>query len=335
MASSLTLPNVQISYPHLFQRQKMSDGQLGKYSASFTVKCSEKATMEKIESAIAHAISSSNSKSASRKFCIIQESSADGLSIVIRTATNKTPLVVDRRNNKLSESDNPIQTGAYVNASIMFYVQIVEGEPRLVCGLHGVQFLRAGVLLKNMFTLNSVQLSFPHLFEPSAYKPGAPATYQASLLIRPDDSESLRIIAKNILELKESAGGKAVNIPDDKVCFKMNTAVKLGAAYVKKHHILKLYSKKQPIIVDSLGNLITEDNGDIRAGCYVNAKINLWFQDSRHGRRINGCLLAVQYVRSGELRDAPSESAILSDFDKIGTIDDSDEVDKSLIDFSR
>jgi len=59
-------------------------------------------------------------------------------------------------------------------------------------------------------------------------------------------------------------------------------------------------NKSRPQIVGRNKSVpITEEDGVIYAGCYVNVVIGLWAQSNGFGKRVNANLLAVQFVGDG------------------------------------
>jgi len=160
-------------------------------------------------------------------------------------------------------------------------------------------------------TLNNVRLSFPDLFQAKLSKlaaPGSKPSYSATLLV-PKDSALRKEIDKHI----EAA--VAAEIPDKAK----------AAAFIKKwgndtrsscwtdgddkeydgyadHWALKANRKEdkgRPTVVDRQGNPVSETDGLIYAGCYVNAKVDLYIQNGEY-TGIRASLLGVQFVKDGE-----------------------------------
>jgi hypothetical protein len=53
-------------------------------------------------------------------------------------------------------------------------------------------------------------------------------------------------------------------------------------------------------VVDLQGNPLVTTDGKPYAGCYVNANIDVWWQDNKYGKRVNASLRSVQFVKDGE-----------------------------------
>jgi hypothetical protein len=62
----------------------------------------------------------------------------------IKASNNKRPLVIDRDKTPLTEDDNKMYAGCYVNAIIDLWVQQNSWGKRINANLLGVQFLKDG-----------------------------------------------------------------------------------------------------------------------------------------------------------------------------------------------
>ena len=179
-------------------------------------------------------------------------------------------------------------------------------------------------------TLNNVRLSFPDLFAAKLSKmasPGSTPSYSATLLV-PKGSALRKEIDKHI----EAA--VAAELPDK---------VK-AAAFISKygndtksscwtdgddkeydgyadHWAMKANRKEdkgRPTVVDRKGTPVSEKDGVVYAGCYVNAKVDLYVQNSEY-KGIRASLLGVQFVKDGEPFSAGSGVA------KFEALEDEDE----------
>lgn len=67
--------------------------------------------------------------------------------------------------------------------------------------------------------------------------------------------------------------------------------------YKDGNMIIKANSPRPPIVLHPDGRTImTEATNLIYSGCYVNAKIEIWGQANKWGRRVNAKLIAVQFI---------------------------------------
>lgn len=169
--------------------------------------------------------------------------------------------------------------------------------------------------------LPEVRLSFPELERPKAFKndkgevQGEP-TFGATLLLDPSNKAHAAAIAK----IKGEAGRiakeffaegipKAFSQPGCKtLCYgNGNDLDKVYAGYEDMFYVKAKNSNRVPVVGrrknPETGKFTQVVPGDAEwpfAGCYVNATVTLWTQNS-HGRKaINGNLIAIQYVKPGE-----------------------------------
>lgn len=83
----------------------------------------------------------------------------------------------------------------------------------------------------------------------------------------------------------------------------------------------------RPTVVDRDRSPLTDKDGKIYSGCYVNAKVELWVQDNKWGQRVNATLLGIQFVKDGDAFGAGAPPANPDDFpdlDASGGDDDDD-----------
>ena len=159
------------------------------------------------------------------------------------------------------------------------------------------------------FKLENVRLSFPSLFKRAVFE-GKETKYEATLLMAKTDTSNISKVEKAIADLvKEFSINKAA-IPVDKMCFRDGNTVfnKDGEVYegYVDHMSFKASNNKRFQIVDRSNNPISEEDNIIYAGCYVNAFVDVWYQNNGYGRRINGNIYGLQFVRDGELFGASS-----------------------------
>lgn len=147
----ITLPNVRLSFPHLFTPHAMEESQEPKFSATFLFDNVEHAALlDRIDAAIDRLALDEFKKKITFKRCLRDgnekselEGYGDGKSFI--TASNKArPGVVDRRLNPIAESDGIIYAGCYVNATIRLWVQNNQWGKRVNAQLRAVQFLKDG-----------------------------------------------------------------------------------------------------------------------------------------------------------------------------------------------
>lgn len=168
--------------------------------------------------------------------------------------------------------------------------------------------------------LPRARLSFPHLFEPKAFRQGQEPRFEASFLLDPSDKAHAKVIKQiksTAKELAEEKWGK-----------KLPRGLKFGFGdgddkdydgYEGQFYITTA-NKTRPTVVDRDRTPLAASDGRPYAGCYVNGSITLWAQNNEYGQRINANLRAVQFVADGEAFgvkpvDAEEEFNDLSDDD--------------------
>ena len=169
--------------------------------------------------------------------------------------------------------------------------------------------------------LKNVRLSFPSLFKRSEFN-GEQGKFEATFLL--NKKEHAKII--DSIQSDIDAGMKEnfkKKIPADKICLKDGSESSY-TGYGDNVMSLKASNNKRPLVIDRDKSALTEDDNVLYAGCYVDAIVQLWYQDNNYGKRVNANLLGVQFYKDGE-PFADGESADLDDFDDFD--DDEDFLD--------
>ena len=78
-------------------------------------------------------------------------------------------------------------------------------------------------------------------------------------------------------------------------------------------------NKKRPLLMKANKEPLTESDGILYSGCYVNAIIDVWAQDNAFGKRINATVAAVQFLRKG---DAFGGGTVVIEDDDFGDVSD-------------
>jgi hypothetical protein len=147
----IKLPNVRLSFPHLFKPHAMEEGQEPKFSATFLLDVEEHGKLlDHIDATIDRLALDEFKKKISFKRCLRDgneklelEGYGDGKFFI--PASRKTrPAVVDGQLNPIAEEDGKIYAGCYVNATIRLWVQNNKWGKRVNAELRAVQFLKDG-----------------------------------------------------------------------------------------------------------------------------------------------------------------------------------------------
>lgn len=150
------------------------------------------------------------------------------------------------------------------------------------------------------FTLKNVRLAFPNLFRPSEQFDN----FGAQLIIE-KGSANAKAIGNAIDEAaKAKWGAKADSIvkqlkSGNKICF-IDGDTKAEYEGFEGNMALSATNRQRPTVVDKDRSPLTEADGVVYAGCYVNASVDIWAQDNQWGKRINASLRGVQFVRDGD-----------------------------------
>lgn len=181
-----------------------------------------------------------------------------------------------------------------------------------------------------LLQLKSVRITFPELFVARAFQGEGKATFSSIFLIDPKKqkdqvAEIEKIIAeaaKEKWDKKADATLKALKAAD-KTCLhdgdnKSDYEGFPGNLYISSR------TDKKPDVRGKDAKPISNEDGIIYSGCYVNAWIDIYPQDNQFGKRINATLKGVQFVKDG---DAFSGGAPLpADAFSAVEDDDSDEI---------
>ena len=148
--AKIKMQGVRLSFPSLFNTSKFGGADTGKYEATFILdKKTHKAVIADIIKVI-DALSKEELKSKvpSDKLCLkdgdeMGRDEYQGM-YTLKASTKKRPLVIGRDQSPITESDNAIYAGCYVNAIVTIWAQNNQFGKRINAQLDGVQFNRNG-----------------------------------------------------------------------------------------------------------------------------------------------------------------------------------------------
>lgn len=156
--------------------------------------------------------------------------------------------------------------------------------------------------------LRKARLSYPHLFEKSAFNEKAEPKYSARFLISKKDTATIAAVEQAILNAaKDTFGAKADSIlrgiRDDHKAFAFQDGDHPryeGQEGCAGHWILNAKSKTRPSVVDRDGTTpVTESDNIIFGGCYVNASVEA-FAYSNDSKGVSFNLRAVAFNSKGD-----------------------------------
>lgn len=155
--------------------------------------------------------------------------------------------------------------------------------------------------------LSNVRINFPVLFEPKKFANDAAskAAFSASFLV-PKTSPMVKQIEAAILEAaKEKWGAKAAERlklarSKDNVFFRDGDLKAEDYPEQEGHMLASTRTYNRPLVIGADKSPLTEAEGKIYSGCYVNVSFDIWAQDFRGVPRINAQLQGVQFSKDGD-----------------------------------
>ena len=168
--------------------------------------------------------------------------------------------------------------------------------------------------------LENVRLAFPNLWEAKQVNDQGAAKFSAAFLFPPGHpaekavKEALSQVAKDKWGEKAAELYKSLKAKDRLALH--DGATKAEYAGYEGNLFVNATNALKPLVVDGNKQPLSVQDGKPYSGCYVNAKVEIWAQDNKHGKRINASLMGVQFVKDGE-RLAGGSVASEDDFEEI------------------
>lgn len=176
------------------------------------------------------------------------------------------------------------------------------------------------------FLLRDSRLAFPNIWKP--YK----ESFGARLIIPTNHKQiaefkaAMSAVAKEKWPDKHLAIYKALDAADKLALH--NGDSKSEYEGFEGNLFVAANSKVRPTVYGPNREDVTEAEGLIYSGCYVNASLELWAQDNAdYGKRINAQLRGVQFLRKGDAFSGAGTAADADEFDEINAPDESGEPD--------
>ena len=143
--------------------------------------------------------------------------------------------------------------------------------------------------------LKNVRLSFPSVFQRAKFNE-VETKYEATFLL---DKKKNRKEIQEIEEAIDAAIKEAnIKVPSDKRALRDGEDSEYDG--YEGCMSFKSSSNKRPIVIDRDKSPLIEEDNKIYAGCYVNAIVDIWVQNNNYGKRVNGNLYGIQFVKDGE-----------------------------------
>lgn len=168
-------------------------------------------------------------------------------------------------------------------------------------------------------SLKNVRLAFPQLFTAKADKNGN-LKFSATLIFAPDHPAYKAIKAAEqevgLEKWKDKWKGIEKQIATkDRMALHDGDAKEQYDGYAGNYFV-NASNKVRPLAIDRDKSALSEEDGKLYAGCFVNASIELWAQDNEHGKAINCSLRGVQFASDGDAF-AAGGSASEDEFDEV------------------
>lgn len=177
--------------------------------------------------------------------------------------------------------------------------------------------------------LKNVRLSFPGLFEATAFKPGDELKYKATFLVPKGSQQEKEIeaaIKATLVEFPKCGAKRAdavlnqIRHNPNKFCFQDGDTKE----YDGYAGMMALTAKNsaRPLLIDRDKTPLTAADGKPYAGCYVNASVEIFAYDSS-GIGISASLKGVQFVRDGDAFGGGAPASA-DEFDDLGVEEEAD-----------
>lgn len=174
--------------------------------------------------------------------------------------------------------------------------------------------------------LKSVRLAFPKLFTAEQVNGQGEFKFSAAfpIVLDSDNAKALEAACKAVGKEKWKDKADAIYaklVEDNRVCFSKKEKTSTSGDVFDGfggHGYVNASSKTRPTVLDRNPQVqLVEADGRPYGGCYVNASIEIWAQDNKHGKRLNATLRGVQFVKDGDafVGGAPASS---DEFDDLG-----------------
>jgi len=160
--------------------------------------------------------------------------------------------------------------------------------------------------------LNNVRLSYEHIFTPSAFDDSQDAKYSAVLIIPKDHSE-LAALKQAFVEagaekfptlFNGNAWPKGVTCAlkdGDKDTNQNGEVLSEKNPEYANSYILTANSSRRPLVVDRNKSALTEQDGKIYSGCYINVLLGIGgYEFGKLKKGVKAYLNGVQFFADGE-----------------------------------
>ncbi len=172
--------------------------------------------------------------------------------------------------------------------------------------------------------LKLVRTSYLYVFEPYKGDDDSKGSYCSHLLFAPTHAQAPEVNAAIVEvgqqfwkdewpQVLEELRGK------DRLCLHRGEVGKPGQAAYKGMLYLSSNNRNRPTVVDGNRNPLSAKDGIVYSGCWVNAIVSIWAQQSpKWGKRINCELNGIQFARDDERLSGGGRAAAAEEFGVAG-----------------
>lgn len=176
--------------------------------------------------------------------------------------------------------------------------------------------------------INNVRLAFPALWEavPASKEQNAKLKFQGTFIVDPKSPAHTALMDTIKKVAQEKWPDKWQTLlaeleKKDRICYRReeykNSDGEVYGGFEGMHYI-RSSSDTRPLVIDRNKAPLLAADGRPYSGCYVNAQVDVWAQDSKDwGKRINCTLRGVQFNRDGDSFSGGTPASA-DDFDDLG-----------------
>lgn len=169
--------------------------------------------------------------------------------------------------------------------------------------------------------IEDVRLSFPSLFEKTAFDDKETPKYKAMLIMAKDHKQYKQMMSEIKKCMMEKWGEKPQGL---KLCVRDGKEKEDMDGFGPDVVFFNASNMKRPGVYDRDQTPLTAEDDKPYAGCYVNVRVSFWAQDNKYGKRINCELNGVQFSADGESFGGGGAPAAADDFPELDTAGDVD-----------
>jgi len=180
--------------------------------------------------------------------------------------------------------------------------------------------------------LRNVRLSYEHIFNPSSFDDSQEPKYSATLIV-PKEHNDLQALRKALFEAGQEKFPAAFNgkaWPNGYTCALKDADKETnndGEILAERNpeyagcYVVKADSTRRPVVIDRKKAAVTEADGVIYSGCYVNISMAAaGYEFGKVKKGVKCYLNGVQFVADGERFGSDA----MSDFDELDGDDNDD-----------